>query len=520
MIPPTFKMRWDEKPKASPVWWRQAYLALRRVIYLRAMRSLWGMSEGRIHIITSTSPEKADGSQFVAADAEPEMNAVALLGRIVYFLYAKERIEVASCRTPPPDWKQANLLLLGGPDSNTITREVLAQAPPGVKVRFTHHGEVVQCHDGTTYDPRECKDNDDIEVVIRTRNPFAPQHRTCLILAGGRAKGTEAATALVTDGFFARYVCKHARNEPFELVLNGSFEAGQGQGRPMIKKTTLLYFLAPGFKLGPLKRGETGSSAPDTKHRGVAVSRELAAPEATVPEVSGARLPLRQNAPQALAAHALTEPVALDVRDDKTLVAEPPTAAATDGGNRTGLVCGETRYSLRRPLSLGTFADLARNLGLPAPVTMADGERILHVQFQQLYRKLPAEWTPQEEAHWEVLGTYVDLEAYEADNPIAENRIGVLVEVGVESVIIRWENSDEEAYDLRDVPPQLLQVPAGWVVHAQIRNDRDGCRKFVSAWAERPFKSDEQVIAEEIASPDTVSLDGIPDADWPQIWEE
>ncbi len=187
-------------------------------------------------------------------------------------------------------------------------------------------------------------------------------------------------------------------------------------------------------------------------------------------------------------------------------------------GERWRFPCGEKRYTMRRPLAPDTILDLAHDLGLAAAATIDQIEKHLHFQFQRLYQKPPDEWTDSEFSQWDCLKSYVDIEAYEAENPILENRIGVVVRISADEAAILWNTNGEAVYDTRNLPTTLLAAEEGWIVHAIIQRIANGDQKWSSSsWIEPPFKTNEQILAEEILSPTTMSFRQLPDADWPRI---
>ena len=214
--------------------------------------------------------------------------------------------------------------------------------------------------------------------------------------------------------------------------------------------------------------------------------------------------------------------VAHRLRGDEYQPTEAPfeIGGSSQGLNGPGYIrfpCGGKWYTLNRPLANETLAGLAIDFGLVPTATIDHIEKILHFHFQRLYRKPPDEWTESEALWWDRLQSYIDLEAYEVDNPIEENRIGILVSVSADQAVVRWNTDGEMIYDTRHVPTTLLTAGEGWTVHAIIQRTSGGEQKWLSSWVETPLRSDEDVFAKDIASPTAVSLSPLPDADWPKI---
>ena len=171
--------------------------------------------------------------------------------------------------------------------------------------------------------------------------------------------------------------------------------------------------------------------------------------------------------------------------------------------------CGGLWYTLNRSLSREALASIATDLGLPSSAGTDDIERHLHFRFQRLYRKPTDQWTKSEAVEWGVLRSHVNVSAYEVDNPVPENRLGVILDLSANGVVIRWNTSGDCVYDPRDVPGPLLIAERGWIVHAMVRRSSTGSYSWIAASVEPPYET----TANDSAS---LSIDDLPDADWPR----
>ncbi|GAX57953.1 helix-turn-helix domain-containing protein [Streptomyces olivochromogenes] len=105
-----------------------------------------------------------------------------------------DRMDSTSRRNP--------LILIGGPDSNKITNEVIQRLPCSLRVGggATHDVAIRDSQTGRIYSPRSLRrgSGTDFGVVIKAENPFNPQ-TSVLIIAGSFGYGSWAGARLVTE---------------------------------------------------------------------------------------------------------------------------------------------------------------------------------------------------------------------------------------------------------------------------------------------------------------------------------
>lgn len=94
--------------------------------------------------------------------------------------------------------------------------------------------------------------------------------------------------------------------------------------------------------------------------------------------------------------------------------------------------------------------------------------------------------------------------------------IGLIKKITEKDVTIQWNTAGVGTYVLSMIPTDILPEHIGWVIHATFTGQ---CMfEFESAWVEEPYKSDEQIIAEDIEKHKIYnSWDNVPDADWPTL---
>jgi hypothetical protein len=88
------------------------------------------------------------------------------------------------------DQLQRNIILLGGPEGNSVTADAMRRLT--LTLRFTHGGKISDSVTGDVYSPEISQDGEverDLALIIRDRNPFAPD-RELLIVGGSFGYGT------------------------------------------------------------------------------------------------------------------------------------------------------------------------------------------------------------------------------------------------------------------------------------------------------------------------------------------
>ena len=116
-------------------------------------------------------------------------------------------VEVSYADSVQGDSLKSNLILIGGPNSNSVSREVLRRLDTkivfdGIKINDTHNKKVYSAlHTGKI----ESLSNIDRDygVVIRAPNPFAP-NKQVLLIAGSLAYGTWAGIRFAVSKQFMR----------------------------------------------------------------------------------------------------------------------------------------------------------------------------------------------------------------------------------------------------------------------------------------------------------------------------
>jgi ActR/RegA family two-component response regulator len=198
--------------------------------------------------------------------------------------------------------------------------------------------------------------------------------------------------------------------------------------------------------------------------------------------------------------------------DDDEFVARLMQQTKNAAPNMSTLVseirCGTFIYRLRQPSSrsdiVAKLADLTVGL-----VQSADFDRVFHELFQSLLHIPVHEMLDGELTLWRSVLEFVDMDAYAKDQPIADTKVGRVVERTRDTIVLEWFGGDIVRYDLFDVPGVLVRAKAGDTVSWTTLTLRSGkvlnCDCVLS-----PELSNDNVDLDQVHG-----IDELPEADWP-----
>ena len=188
------------------VWIGRAWYEFQRAIRLRRAKRFWKVFvSGELQVVVGRFLEFASFEQSgflgvgdAMALAELRMHFESLGLRDFSVSYA-DRLDGDSLKT--------NLILIGGPDVNTITKEAVVRIQSTLRFGNPEHHEIA-IYDSVTdriYAPLVRTDSNEIikdyGVVLKTTNPFAP-NKQVLIVAGSFGYGTWAGIRFITSRQF------------------------------------------------------------------------------------------------------------------------------------------------------------------------------------------------------------------------------------------------------------------------------------------------------------------------------
>lgn len=143
------------------------------------------------------------------------------LGRILGTLHS---LSAESCDILPStdlgEHYQDNLVLIGGPDANKVTREFVDASP----LRRFKLGDIDifdSADNDKSYKPDRLKTGEvtkDYAVALKARSPFRPD-RYVILVAGGYGYGTHAAAQILESEVYLAQIARIFGNEAFEVLL-------------------------------------------------------------------------------------------------------------------------------------------------------------------------------------------------------------------------------------------------------------------------------------------------------------
>jgi hypothetical protein len=161
------------------------------------------------------------------------------------------------------DLKQ-NLILLGGPDANSVTREVVSRIQPTIRFGDPRNNEIsiTDSQSGKVFTPRWSSESEDVVtdygLVYKVQNPFSPDHDV-LLIAGSFGYGTWAGVQYVTSPSFLE-ASQSERVRSFELLVEADVVFGQPQA---ITKIAYRQLMATSDSLARIESPQNPAAAPD-----------------------------------------------------------------------------------------------------------------------------------------------------------------------------------------------------------------------------------------------------------------
>jgi hypothetical protein len=215
---------------------------------LRRARRLWGpLIAGELQIVVSRFwPAGWRGPTGVAGGGD----ALALRELGSYFSKIGSQFDTVYVDEAHLD-RNRNLILLGGPDTNSVTRDALTAITPHVKIIDPGPGKVMEIHDLAPGSPageavkdkqprirkyRSQPNKIDYGIIIGARNPFNHVN-VLMIIAGAYGYGTWGGAELATSDRFLKRCQELAQSERDVTVKHTSRYARMalGHGRKLLR---------------------------------------------------------------------------------------------------------------------------------------------------------------------------------------------------------------------------------------------------------------------------------------------
>lgn len=231
-----------------------AWRSVRRAIKLRDGRRFWApFTSGEVRLVVGRFAmfNEFEPTGFVGGG---DVNASAELRRFLNTLdlpdptisYAHVNLNILGLPDPvisyadaiDGDQLKANLILLGGPDANKITGEVMDRISTGLRFGDPSQNEIVirDVVTGKLYAPLRQKPSGKIRTdygaIIRSPNPFDPSKHV-LIVVGSFGYGTWAAMRYAMSREFLRTRVALS-GKPLEALIETDVYADTPQGRRVV----------------------------------------------------------------------------------------------------------------------------------------------------------------------------------------------------------------------------------------------------------------------------------------------
>lgn len=186
---------------------------------LESIEKLWGGMKGKIMVIVS-SMETQGGT------GEGEILVLRLIEPFLYLLYPKSDIFRSCANDLSNDYKDSNIVLVGGIRRNRVTKEVLETNTLKQKLRFCFKKDrntLIDKETGREYTPKIEKSKfTDYGLIIKEQNPFN-EARKLFILAGCRTIGTQTAGVILNSQNYTAQMANLFGDGPFEVFFEREY---------------------------------------------------------------------------------------------------------------------------------------------------------------------------------------------------------------------------------------------------------------------------------------------------------
>jgi hypothetical protein len=199
------------------------------------LQQLIHVASGGLRIITSSRgvTVEEEAGRFVG---EGDALASVFLGSLVARLYPELEFRIQSGHETDSshEWERCNLVVVGGPMYNPVSRALMARLD--LPYSFREH-DIVDSRGKATWGPSVSqhtgseRTEEHFGLLIRARSPFAPEgeNRTVLASAGCHMFGTFAGAELFTNPELVKKVAREVgEDEDFLLVLAGLWRREDG----------------------------------------------------------------------------------------------------------------------------------------------------------------------------------------------------------------------------------------------------------------------------------------------------
>ena len=182
-------------------------------IFLKSLTEVWGGMSGNIRLIVATTERGRTGLS--------DRSAIHELLPYLQLIYKHQSISMHFSERPPENYKEDNLILIGGPLTNSVTREVMETDELKSKLNFFFEDRKLVRRDTSETLQGGILKNKMVNygLMVKERNPFDTR-RWVFILAGCRMVGSYLASVVLTSESSLNEIANRLNSHAFEIVCS------------------------------------------------------------------------------------------------------------------------------------------------------------------------------------------------------------------------------------------------------------------------------------------------------------
>ena len=200
--------------------------AIIRGLGMKYYRQVWNFSKGGVRLVVADLPVPQPDCTTGVGQLLGTSVIMSVIQSLYYCSPETLKIESSNHAMAHGEYERCNLVLLGGPITNLVTRRVLNETELGEKLtwNFSDHTLYRQISEPGVkeeYTADVVKDDwvhHDFGLVVKAPSPFSPQ-RLIYILAGCRSFGTYAAAASLVSLKSVKKIARYSGDRSFEGVV-------------------------------------------------------------------------------------------------------------------------------------------------------------------------------------------------------------------------------------------------------------------------------------------------------------
>lgn len=178
-------------------------------------RNFWGLCVNSANIIVPSLP--TNHNEFSLHTGHSDLKASAEIASLLSFFGIKsEKLRMLEVRYAL-DRLEDNIVLIGGPETNEITREIMQNFR--IPFSFSNH-ILIDTYHNIKYKPKLDEEKnvlEDYAFILKMKNPYNNQ-KTIIIISGCFGYGTYAGAVAVTDYKILRTISKKIKKSKVKSI--------------------------------------------------------------------------------------------------------------------------------------------------------------------------------------------------------------------------------------------------------------------------------------------------------------